>query len=231
MFLNALNGLYLVAAVVGGTILVCQFVLALIGLGHDGGGDFAHDGGGDFHGDTHLGGSGQFDHAGDVQGDAHAGAGTHSDSSHLFAVISFRTVVAASAFFGVTGLSTLNGGMPATTSFVLAMIAGAVAMYGMYGLLRLIASLGSAGNERIGNALGAEATVYVPIPADGRGRGKVQLSMQNRIVEYQAVTDEPEPLKTGQKVEVVGIKNSDTVAVRRPATVAEMEAEAAPAAC
>ena len=36
--------------------------------------------------------------------------------------------------------------------------------------------------------------------------------MQNRIVEYQAVTDDAEPLKTGETVEVVGIADSDTVA-------------------
>ena len=79
----------------------------------------------------------------------------------------------------------------------------------------------------LANALGQPATVYVPIPAIGCGTGKVQLSMQNRIVEYQAITDESAPLKTGEKVEVVGIKNSDTVAVRRVAQAVEKE----PAAC
>ena len=47
--------LFLIAAVVGGTILVCQFALTLLGLGHDGGG-LGHHMGGDFHGDAHVGG-------------------------------------------------------------------------------------------------------------------------------------------------------------------------------
>lgn len=219
MFLSVM---YLVAAVIGGTVLVCQFAMALFGLGHDSG-DFSHDGGSGFAGDAHVGG----DFHGDHFGDAHD-AGQHADSTHSFAVISFRTVVAASAFFGVTGLSTLNAGFPATTTFVLAVIAGAVAMYGMYGLLRIIAGLGTAGNERIGNAIGARATVYIPIPATGGGAGKVQLSMQNRIVEYQAVTEDAESLKTGEEVEVVGIKNSDTVTVRR---LGQPAVEEEPAAC
>jgi membrane protein implicated in regulation of membrane protease activity len=193
-----LSILYLVAAVVGGTILVCQFVLALVGLGHDGT-DFSHDAGGDFHGD----------HAGDAPADQ------HPDSTHLFAIVSFRTLVAASAFFGVTGRAALSAGYVQSTSLILAIIVGAFAMYGMYWLMRLIAGLNSSGNERIGNAVGLHATVYVPIPAARKGAGKVQLSMQNRIVEYQAVTDDAEPLKTGESVQVVGVMGSDTVHVRR----------------
>jgi hypothetical protein len=205
-----LSTLFLVAAVCGGTILVCQFALALFGLGH-GGADFGHHLGGDFHGDAHFGDSVH----GHAMGDSHSDANHHSSSSRVFAMVSFRTLVAASAFFGVTGLATLDSGFPATTSFVLAIIAGAVAMYGMYRLLGLIAGMDSSGNEQIGNAIGLSATVYVSIPATRKGAGKVQLSMQNRIVEYQAVTDDLEPLKTGEKVEVVAIKSDDTVEVRR----------------
>jgi membrane-bound ClpP family serine protease len=145
----------------------------------------------------------------------------------VFSVVSFRTVVAAAAFFGVTGLATLNAGFPATTSLTLAIVAGAIAMYGMYRLLRLIAALGSSGNERIGNALGLRGRVYVRIPEKGKGAGKVQLTMQNRIVEYLAVSEADEPLKSGETVEVVGIRNGDTLEVRRVAEQAEKQ----PAAC
>jgi hypothetical protein len=209
-----LSTIFLIAAVVGGTVLVCQFVLTLIGLGHDGfdaghhAGDYVGDApvGGDFHGDAHLGDS-MHGHADvDVQ---------HPDSSWLFGILSFRTLVAAAAFFGVAGKAALSAGYAPLTSLILAVLVGFSAMYGMYWLLRLISALNSAGNERITNALGRQATVYIPIPAAGKGAGKVQLSMQNRIVEYQAVTEDAEPLKTGQSVEVVGINGSDIVRVRR----------------
>lgn len=211
-----LSSLFLVAAVVGGTILVCQFVLALFGLGH-GGTDLGHHMDGGFHADTHVG-----DHS--HAGDSHHDATQHSNSSgRLFAMVSFRTIVAALAFFGVTGLATLDSGLPATTSLVFALIAGAFAMYGMYRLLRLMAGLDSSGNEQIGNAIGLPATVYLSIPATGKGLGKVLLSMQNRIVEYQAVTEDSEPLKTGEKVEVVAIKGDDIVQVRRVAQMVMSE--------
>ena len=35
--------------------------------------------------------------------------------------------------------------------------------------------------------------------------GKIQLKLQNRLVEYEAVTSSPERLATGTKVRVVGI--------------------------
>lgn len=233
-----LDTIFLVAAVMGGTIMVCQFLLTLFGMadhGADAGGDFHGDMAGDFHGDV-----------GDVSGDFHGDVGDvadigdvdaagahhtpiataadadyqHPDSSWLFGVLSFRTLVAAAAFFGVSGKAASSAGYAPATSLIVALLVGVAAMYGMYLLMRSISQLSSSGTERIRNALGQQATVYVPIPAEGQGVGKVQLSMQNRIVEYQAVTDDDQPLATGEPVEVVGIAGSDVVRVRRaPETI------------
>jgi membrane protein implicated in regulation of membrane protease activity len=212
--------LFLIAAVVGGTVLVCQFALTLLGIGHHGA-DMGHHMGGDFQVDTHVGGDFHGDHA----GGSHADANEHSDSGHVFSVISFRTLVAAIAFFGVSGRAALSAGYASSTSLVLAVIVGVAAMYGMYWLMRLVAGLNSSGNERIGNAVGRQATVYLRIPATRSGVGKVHLSMQNRIVEYQAFTDEAEPLQSGESVEVVDVAGGDTVYVRRiAAPIQEREA-------
>jgi membrane protein implicated in regulation of membrane protease activity len=200
--------LFLIAAVVGGTILVCQFALTLLGLGHDGGG-LGHHIGGDFQADAHVGGDFHGDHASGSHSDEHA------NSTHVFSVITFRTLVAAIAFFGVSGKAALSAGYAPSTSFILAVIVGVAAMYGMYWMMNVIAGLNSSGNERIGNAIGRQATVYLRIPATRSGAGKVQLSMQNRIVEYQAFTDDTETLQAGESVEVVDVAGGDTVYVRR----------------
>jgi hypothetical protein len=63
--------------------------------------------------------------------------------------------------------------------------------------------------------VGKHARVYVPIPAEGKGMGKVQVTLQNRTVEYQAVSEEHEPLRTGETVQILEVKNSDTVSVQR----------------
>ena len=61
-------------------------------------------------------------------------------------------------------------------------------------------------------SLGQAGTVYVPIPGARAGTGKVMLNVQNRTMEYQAVTAQQE-LPTGTNVVVVGILGPDTVEV------------------
>ena len=65
----------------------------------------------------------------------------------------------------------------------------------------------------IRNALGLPASVYVAIPGQDGGMGKVQLRMQNRTVEYQAVTEQKDGLKYGEQVVVVEIFGPDKVLV------------------
>lgn len=214
-----LNTIFLIAAVIGGTVMVCQFILTLMGMGDD-----LTDGDVHVHGDaTDIG-----DFQGDASGDHHTTLATaadgelpHHDTSWLFGVISLRTLVAAAAFFGVAGKAAMSAGISEPKSLAIGLLAGLAAMYGMYWLMQAISRLASSGNERIGNAVGCRGSVYIPIPPLGQGAGKVQLSMQNRIVEFQAVTDESDRLRTGETVEVVAVAGSDLVRVRRVAQAVE----------
>jgi hypothetical protein len=78
--------------------------------------------------------------------------------------------------------------------------------------MRTLFRLQSDGSVRIGRAVGHGGTVYLPIPGHKEGVGKVLLNVQNRTMEYQAVTSE-DPLPTGCKVVVVAVLGSDTVEV------------------
>ena len=194
--------LFMVCAVVRGTILICQFVLTLIGLGGEHSLDFSHDVAHDFAADT-----GHDAPAGDAHGatgDDHAAAPQHG-SSWLFAVISFRTLVAAVAFFGLVGSAAQSAGQPVGVQLLLAVAAGIGAMYGVHWLVRSINRLGEDATLRVKNALGQEGTVYVPIAGSRAQAGKIQLKVQNRLVEFEAVTSAPERLATGSKVRVVGM--------------------------
>src|SRR6266542_2153923 len=144
---------YLTCALAGGTLLVCQFLLGLLGLGdhHDAVGDHdVHDAGGH---------------------DAH-GHGDHDSHNSWF----------VGALFGVA--------------------------YLMRSLHRLKAD----GTVRIERAVGQNGTVYLTIPAQKAGVGKVTLSLQNRTVEYQAVTPHQQ-LPTGSKIVVTAVLGPDTVEV------------------
>ena len=216
-----LDILFLVCAVVGGTVMVCQFLMTLLGMSDDGGmdadGGDLDAGGGEFDGaaETDLSGpDGSGDHHTTIS-DASDSEYQHTDSSWLFGLLSFRALVAAMAFFGISGKAALSADKTPLMSLAIATAAGVAAMFGMVWLMRGISRLSSSGNKQIGNALGKPATVYVAIPARGGRAGKVQLTMQNRIVEYPAVTEEEEPLRSGEAVEVVEILSRNLVQVRR----------------
>src|SRR6185503_298498 len=144
-----LSGLFLTCAVVGGTILICQFVLTLVGLGGEHGVDFSHDVAHDFAGDSGHDAPGGDAHG--AGGDDHAATQQHA-SSWLFAVISFRTLVAAVTFFGLVGSAAQSAGQPVGVQLLLAIAAGIGAMYGVHWLIRSIGRLGEDATLRVKNA-------------------------------------------------------------------------------
>jgi hypothetical protein len=129
-------------------------------------------------------------------------------------------VSAAATFFGLVGKTILAYGYANSTAFILACVAGFTAMYCVYWLFKQVYRFQNTGTENIRNAIGAEATVYVPIPGKRAGAGKVTFRLQNRLVEYVAVTEDEERLATGEKVVVVEIVNTCTVRVARATTAA-----------
>ena len=195
--------IFLFFAVVGGTVLVFQFVLTLIGLGTDG--DVPDDLPDDVPADV---GTDALDAGHDVPvgHDGHHATHAH-DSSWLFGIISFRTLVAAGAFFGLGGLAASSAGWSLLLQLGTAGACGAVAMFAVHGLMKMLNQLGDDATVKIHRALGQEGTVYVPIAAHKERAGKVQLKMANRLMEYEAIT-EGDKLATGTRVRVVAIRGS-----------------------
>jgi hypothetical protein len=207
-----MDTLFTWAALIGGTVLAFQFVMLLLGMSHHGT-DLSGVHGADVSGDGHLGGVG---HDSAWHHDAPADA-THSATSWFYEVISIRTLSAAATFFGLAGKAALAYRYSPQSAFVMASLAGVAALYGVYWLFKQVYKLQHTGTENIRNAVGAAAVVYVPIPGKRAGAGKVTFRLQNRVVEYLAVTEDENRLATGENVVVVAIMNSDTVRVARTA--------------
>jgi hypothetical protein len=206
---------YLVCAVVGGTLILCQFLLTLLGLGghHDVGG---HDVGGHDFGGHDLSG-----HHGDVHGHDNT---TGGHANWFFGILTFRTAVAALAFFGLAGLAAYRALDPLPT-LGLAVGAGFGALVIVGTLMRGLSKLNVDGTVRIERSVGSTGTVYLRVPAGKTGAGKVHVSVQSRIVEYKAVTAKDD-LPTGTKVVVVGVVSSDTVEVSPVNTLEEKPSHA-----
>jgi hypothetical protein len=218
---------FVICAAVGGTVLVLQFLLALVGLGGDAVGvemphDFGHDLGGadhdfapgELHGDVGHDGPAAADH-----GEAHAplqhsAAGrVFHGSTWLFRALSLRTIVAALAFFGLAGRAAEAAHCEPFTAFLIAVAAGLGAMYAVYAMLRGMRSLRAEGTVRIQRAVGQQGNVYLRIPAQQKGAGKIQINLQNRTVEYLATTS-GDAIPSGAAVVVTKIVGSDTVEVQ-----------------
>ncbi len=203
-----MSTLFTFCALVGGTFLVCQLAMTLIGLGHEG---FDVDGV-DSSPDSLAG------HVGDPQTadfDHDTADGHHHGSSWLFGIISFRTLVAAVTFFGLAGMTALSSGMPLRHQLLVAVASGGAAMFGVHWLMRSLYRLGQSGTLRVRNAIGKTATVAIPIPGKHSGQGKVRLTVQGRFEELAAVNSMDETLATGSQVIVVDVVDGNVLEVAR----------------
>ena len=190
---RAMTHLYLACDVVGGTLFVCQFLLSLLGFAGHG------DAGGH---DVHL------DHGGDDGHDHNHGHG----SSWFFSVLTFRSIVSALTFFGLVGLTASSANWSRPASLASAALAGLAALLLVASLMRGIVKLRDDGTVRIENAVGQTGTVYLTVPGNKGGVGKVTLDLQNRSAEYLAVTFQ-DALPTGSKVVVVDVVGPETLEV------------------
>jgi hypothetical protein len=188
---SPLMGVYFFCAVFGGTLMMLQFFLMLLGFG--GGSDE----GGDF-GDT-------------VE---------QSSPADIFKVLSLRTIVAGLTFFGLGGLAGLTGGTSKPVSVLIACISGLAAVYGVYYLYWSAARLKDDGSLSETTLVSATGSVYVRIPPAKSGIGKVLVSQQGRTVEYEAITA-GEELKTGTPITVVHIISSTTVEVAASSSLSD----------
>ena len=222
--------IFLFCALVGGTILVCQFALTLMGLGgHDmvdaghGGLDLGHDAGPDMAHDFAHDAAGHDTGAEDSETDD--AAHQHS-STWLFGVISFRTLVAAATFFGLAGMAANAASLSWATQLLIALACGVGAMYLVHWLMSLMYRLSEDNTVRINRAVGREGMVYLPVPAGKTGPGKIQLRLQGRMMEYEAVTSAASGLPTGARVVVVGVVGGNLLEVA-PAEQQPVEATVA----
>ncbi|HUE16282.1 MAG TPA: hypothetical protein VMR25_19065 [Planctomycetaceae bacterium] len=202
--------LYAYAAAIGAALLIGQLLLSLLGFGEHGGLDGGLDGGHDvdFHGD--LDGS----HA-----DAHGDRG----GNRFVGFLSVRAIVAALAVFGLVGLGLTRQFSPPRpgATLVIALAAGGGVMYAVAWLLRALYSLRSDGTVRIERTVGLPGSTYLTIPAKKSGVGKVTLKVQDRFMEYTAMTSGDE-IPTGTAVVVLGVLTPQIVEVARAAAPSEL---------
>lgn len=132
--------------------------------------------------------------------------------------VSIFTVKSITAFFAIGGWAGLLTCAVASESLqwlsvIVAVVAGLAAMAVVVVLMRLILKLQCNGAVQTDKLVGERATVYVSVPANRSGRGKITLNAQGRFMELDAVTD-GERLAVDEVVEIVKVENECTVVKR-----------------
>jgi ABC-type transport system involved in cytochrome c biogenesis permease subunit len=127
-------------------------------------------------------------------------------------VVTLRTIVAFITFFGLGGLAAIQAGHPGWPALVTALISGSVAFAVAAALLLQFNRLRSSGTVDIKNAVGAQATVYLTVPAGRTGTGSVTVLVQGRTMQFKAITAGAE-IRTGKLCKVTSVVGSDTLEV------------------
>ncbi len=182
-------------------LLIIQTVLTLIGFGDSGEGLNVSDTSGidvDFSVDADVASSG---------GDVSVG---HDASQGAGAPFQFFTVQGFVTFLCVFGWMTIvlrKGGMSPYASAGIGFLIGLASMFGVAKLFQASLKLQSNGTLNLTNAIGKSATVYIKIPGKAAAKGKVNLVVQERLIECDAITLGRSDIPTGSSVKVTAVRN------------------------
>lgn len=184
-------------------ILLIQTILTLIGIGDNGV-------------DSDIGDA-------DIDADAADGVfgaeltDGDSDPSGLdgLRIFSVRGIIAFFVVFGWTGILLDSLSLSPVISVGVGAVAGFLIMLLIALLFRAVMKLESDGNVDNRNALGVSGTVYLKIPPNREGTGKVNIMIQGSYCERDAVTDENEALPTGCEIVVMSLSGQNTLVVKR----------------
>lgn len=182
---NSMDGvmqMFWLCAILSSVVFCVQIVLTMIGIDHD----LDMDAGVDFDGNT-----------------------TDFGGLSLFSI---RSLVNFFVGFGWAGVS-LNGLISNSIVLVVVCFFIGLAFGSLWFFIRKkMMRLETNGAYRIKDCVGQVCTVYLRIPAEGKGTGKVQISINGSIHEIAALTIGKE-LPTGTKVRVLELVDNETLKV------------------
>lgn len=149
----------------------------------------------------------------DMSAEGDADAAVEGDTGIDFQFISLKNLIAFFAVFGWTGIICLDMGIGAGISTLIATLAGLLMMLLMASILYFMGKLVEEGTLDLNNAKGKIGNVYLSIPANRKGMGKVQVEVQG-LQTLDAVTDNDFDIPTGAVIQIVDVLNDQILIVK-----------------
>lgn len=159
------------------------------------------------------------DSGGDFDMDFDTGSASDVDMTDLghsgMNLYTFRNFVNFCLGFGWTAVLMYEKIPSLTVLFIVAFLVGVALVAAVMYLFKLLSSMQQSGNINVyKSAVGCHGTVYLTIPGERKGDGKVQISINGSIREYNALTDD-ETIPTGTPIKVVEVLDESTLVVSK----------------
>lgn len=144
-------------------------------------------------------------------GDADADGGDDGfdiEGLHLFTI---RGIIAFFTMGGWTGvvLTTLN--FPDWLSIIVSVLVGTLALFCVALIFKLLLKTESNGIMSLDNAVGKVATVYLRIPKKNQGHGKINVTVNDKYCELDAISFDDIEHGVGENVKVVGVLGDNLI--------------------
>lgn len=139
----------------------------------------------------------------------------HADEGGEFQIFTIKNFIVFFTVLGWGGLGFLEIGMSGWLSMVLASVIGFIAMLIMATILYFMSKLVDSGTLKVKNAIGRNGEVYLRIPANKNGMGKVSITVQGGLRELDAITTDAQDIPSGSLVMVVDVINGNILLVTK----------------
>lgn len=150
------------------------------------------------------------DHDADFDLDTSDGSFDADPSMNL---LTFRNLVNFCLGFGWTAVLMHEKIQSNALLIIVSVIVGILLVTVVMWIFKWLSEMQQTGNIDVHkSAVGCEGNVYLTIPGERKGEGKVQITINNAVREYDAVTD-GETIPTGKAIKVTEVINDYTLLV------------------
>jgi len=188
--MSGLEKVYWMLAIPATVLFLLMAVLSFTGMA-----------GGELASDMHV----DIPHGMSASHDGAAVAGGHG-FLEAFQLFSFRNLVVFFMMFAWTGIAMIRSNAPLPLALVVSLLVGVLFMFLVAFMFYAIARMVHSGNVSMDSAVGSTGTVYIGIPGGDAGFGKVNVTVEGKVIEYKAVT-KGEKIPTGVPVKVTALEN------------------------
>lgn len=134
-------------------------------------------------------------------------------SFSIFDLFSLRNIGAFLMGIGWTGVVLYSSIASKILLLVLSILVGCIFVALFFVTLKSMLKLAENNSFDINNCVNKLADVYLTIPSNKSGKGKVLISINGSVHELAAVTNEPEAIKNGKNVKVTGVYDNSVLIV------------------